>query len=229
LEAERLEAEQVQFEAEQARLVAEQAAAEQARLEAERLEAEREAEPAQLESEQAAAQSLFDTVQRSLNAITGAAENTELQKEDIQSPPEPDKVNYSKDYDDTPLYYPEDYDTVMPKLGSITSTDKLYVLRTVDNMVTIDPKHIYANEKAILDSKPLAIVPGYMVNDVEGEMTASDLLELLQSYYNYISKLINPADIIKLEKMNDDELLENFYELYQEDKTLNEELTAEYQ
>jgi hypothetical protein len=223
-ETARLAAEQVQFEAEQA--VAEQAAAEQARL-----EAERAAEPAQLESEQAAAQSLFDTVQRSLNAITGAAENTELQKEDIQSSREPDKVNYSKDYDDTPLYYPEDYDTVMPKLGSITSTDKLYVLRTVDNMVTIDPKHIYANEKSILDSKPppLAIVPGYMVNDVEGEMTASDLLELLQSYYNYISKLINPVDIIKLEKMNDDELFENFYELYQEDKTLNEELTAEYQ
>jgi hypothetical protein len=264
LEAERLEAEQAaKLEAE--RLEAEQAA----QLEAKRLEAEQAARQTALD-EKDAAQSLFNTVRESLNKITGAAESTALQKEDIplptppstpssetetedsdsdsglsissteyndsdsmsedESPPESNGVNYSEYYNNMQLYYPEDVnDTVMPKLGSITSADKLYVLRTVDNMVTMDPRHIYANEKAILDSKPLAIIPGYMVNDVDGKMTANDLLELLQSYYNYISKLTYPEPINDLLAKNDEDLLNDFFDSIEKDTVLNEQLKAEYQ
>ena len=122
----------------------------------------------------------------------------------------------------------------MPILGSITSANKLYVLRTVDEkieLITIDPTRIYIYEKSILDSNPppLAIIPGYMVNDIDGQMTANDLLELLQSYSNYISKLTYPAPINDLLAKNDEDLLNNFFKSIDIDEELKNELTAEYQ
>ena len=123
----------------------------------------------------------------------------------------------------------------MPPLEEINPSDtninKLYVLRTVDQqseLITIDTHSIYTYERSILDDeRTIAIIPDYMVNADGGEITAAELLELLQLYCDIYARYISVGDmnyVKEMEGKDDETFLKHFGDLLVADAELVQEL-----
>ena len=116
----------------------------------------------------------------------------------------------------------------MPPLNPIdpskTAITKLYVLTESNELKIIDPKNIDQFQMSILyDDKTRAIIPDYMVNDLDVEINAEELLKLLNLYCKIYNDYIynkNNNEIQYMEGLGNEQLLAHFVNLLKQDAPL---------